>query len=199
MSVDILRIVQQYIEDITQLPSDQGLSLDGILEKAVVGDRELRRLFALSPQDPRLHDLYLGLIDVFDIPASARRTRARPVTPASSDFSKYYVFPLPTDERRSHLMPSTVPTLEAFLECWEIFTHNVLSKMRPSTWQNVIVAGGSVLACLMAQRPQNTSAEDINRFYLGGAWGTSDIDLFLWGLSPEQVSFFPVILLQTRS
>ena len=130
---------------------------------------------------------YIGLLDVFKIPAIARRTRARSTAPSSRSFSQEFVFPLRPDRRRAHLTPSTVVTFDAFLRNWEVFTHNILSKMKPSDWSNIIVAGGSVLASLITQPSRPTLAEKLNMVFLGEAWGTSDIDIFLWGLSPDQV------------
>ena len=112
MSIDITAIVEQYVRDLVQLPRRER-SLDQILGKALLADREIRRLFALYPQDLRLHDMYIGLLDVFKILAIARRTRARSTAPSSPSFSQEFVFPLRPDRRRAHLTPSTVITFDA--------------------------------------------------------------------------------------
>ena len=70
-------------------------------------------------------------------------------------------------------------------------------KLTQDDWENVIVGGGSVLAALMAQFPMDMPVDQINKFYLGEAWGTSDIDLFIWGLSASQVRSTAVTHYQT--
>lgn len=204
MTIDIARIVQQYVQDLAEmsvttfierhfqdvsvLPPDRHVaSLDEILEKALVADREIRRLFAVNPHARQLDDLYAGLIDIFNVPPLLRAIRARSVDAAN--LYHQYIFPLDNSARKPDLTASTVPDIEAFMGNWEIFTHRVLCKMTPAHWTNVIAAGGSVLASLMAI-PSGIPANDLNMSYLRQAWGMSDVDLFLYGLSPEQVLLY---------
>jgi hypothetical protein len=54
-------------------------------------------------------------------------------------------------------------------------------------WSNVIVAGGCVLACLLPLPDKaKASKRALRKWYHMTAYRTSDVDLFLWGLTPEQ-------------
>ena len=185
--LSINRIIEQYVHDIASLPNSSPTFLHAILQKALVADHELRRLFATDPQHRCLDNLYVGLINVFNVPEVARLIQSRDVSP--TNISNQYIFPLDSSVRKPKLSPCTVPDMNAFLHNWEIFTHRVLCKMTAKHWENVVAAGGSVLASLMAV-PPHTPPHRLNEFYLGRAWGMSDIDLFLFGLSPEEVCPF---------
>jgi len=55
-------------------------------------------------------------------------------------------------------------------------------------WSNIVVAGGAVLACI-----KSTNSKDMNRMermqiFQSEVYAGSDIDLFLYGLSTEEVS-----------
>ncbi|PPQ70086.1 hypothetical protein CVT26_013420 [Gymnopilus dilepis] len=175
--------IQHFIQEITDIPVDH--PIDHVLEDALVVEHEIRSLLACDPQNVQLQDKFLGLFDVFSIAPAARRHRAREIDPGTTDLHKHYVFPLPQNKRKTTLTPSAVPNIEAFKRNWEIFTHRALFKMSTKDWQNVLAAGGSVLACI--KRPNsNTSAQRLNEYYQSSVYESSDIDLFLWGLTPEQ-------------
>ena len=176
--------IERFVQDLTNLPVDH--SIDHALENALVAEHEIRLLLASDPQNAQLHDMFLGLLDIFKVAPAARRHRARPVDFRTTDFNDYYVFPVAPRHRRSSLSPSTVPDMQAFNKNWEIFTHRALLKMSPKDWNNVIAAGGSVLACLRSTIT-NPSSRRLNQFYQSPIHANSDINLFLWGLTPAQV------------
>ena len=77
-------------------------------------------------------------------------------------------------------------SFEEFKKNWTIFTEGSLSQL--IDWNNVVAAGGSVHACLSPlTAEQKESKRSIRKHYHGVAYPTSDVDLFLWGLTPEQV------------
>lgn len=78
-----------------------------------------------------------------------------------------------------------VANLDEFKKHWAIFTESSFSQL--VDWNNVVAAGGSVLACL-SPLPDHAklSKRNIRKHYHSVAYPTSDIDLFLWGLTPEQ-------------
>lgn len=180
-SSTITHAIDQFVEDIICLPVNQ--SLDSVLENAIVAEHEIRLLFGAGHQLP---DLYIGLINVFSLHPAARRTRTRQVEQGGRNFSDRYILPLSPRLRRRNLTPSTVFNIETFQEHWKLFTHDALSQMRAQDWENIIAAGGSVLACLIAPQANN-SARRLNEFFQSSVHASSDIDLFLWGLTPEQV------------
>ncbi|PPQ70082.1 hypothetical protein CVT26_013416 [Gymnopilus dilepis] len=176
----IASAIERFVQEIISVPVDQ--PIDNVVENAVVAEHELRLLFRAGHQVP---DLYLGLINIFALHPAARRTRARDVQQGTVDSAKHYILPLSPSTRRQSLTPSTVFNVEAFENHWRIFTHRTLSAMRPSDWDNVIAAGGSVLACLMAPGA-NSSDKRLNELFQSNVYASSDIDLFLWGLTAEQ-------------
>ncbi|KDR65523.1 hypothetical protein GALMADRAFT_42720, partial [Galerina marginata CBS 339.88] len=55
-------------------------------------------------------------------------------------------FPLPPHLRKKAGTLAIVPTICEFERNWNLFTHNILSNM---SWNNVVAAGGSVLATFL--------------------------------------------------
>ncbi len=128
-------------------------------------------------------DPYLGLIDVFDTSSNFRKCRPRTV-PFEWDIQAHRLFAHSQYDRPVAGSPSCVDGYTSFQRNWNIFTHGVLKNF--NEWDNVVVAGGSVLACLVP--PQSaTTDRDLHELYQSDAYSSADIDLFLWGLSPPQV------------
>lgn len=180
---------QAFLNRVAVLPKEPGVSLDPVLAPSIEQEAELRCLFAQDRKNDRLSDPYVGLISVFEAPEETgiRTTRARVAKDDSElDLAAKYVFPLPQSKRRKDFEPCVVDNLEEFQRNWAIFTEGSLAQL--TDWNNVIAAGGSVLGCLLPLQPaQKESRRTIRKFYHSTAYPTSDIDLFLWGLTPEQV------------
>lgn len=131
---------------------------------------------------PQSHlDPYFGLIDVFD--TSTQFRKFRPVVHREWDQRAHRLFSSPSQGARAAGNSSCVADYPTFLKNWELFTYGVLKGF--SSWDNVVVAGGSVLACL-AQTSAQTDRE-LHALYQSDAFSSADIDLFLWGLSPTEV------------
>jgi hypothetical protein len=183
--------VQSFLERIVALPKDPGVSLNEALRPSLAYEAELRRLFATDRDSAQLDDPYVGLVDVFAATPDIRLTRARLVR-GDEDLSAEYVMPLSEDRRRKEGSPAMADSLDEFKRNWAVFTEGSLSQL--IDWNNVIAAGGSVLACL-SPLPANvqTSRRNIRKYFHSQAFPTSDIDLFLWGLSPEEVAINVVL------
>ena len=69
------------------------------------------------------------------------------------------------------------------MDNFAIFTEN---QLRDLDWSNVFVAGGSVLGCLLPTGASNPREK--RAFYHKDAYKNSDIDLFIYGLSPEEAN-----------
>jgi hypothetical protein len=174
-----------FLQRVDSLPSGPGISLDAVLQPSLDDEGELRRLFATDKSNSRLIDPHVGLVDVFDAPVSIRTTRARVVND-ELDSSAQHVMPLAENHRRKEGEPTMVSGLEEFKKNWSIFTENSLSQL--FDWNNVVAAGGSVLACLLPLPDSaKSSKRAIRKYFHSAAYPTSDVDLFLWGLAPEQV------------
>ncbi len=166
--------------------------LDEVLEPAISFERELRRLFADEPEHSRLRHPFMGLLSVFDIPEYPHTLRARPRTiPTIPDEesgrtgNEQFIFPLPDQKRYSKDEPITVGSFEAFLHSWQIFSEGSLQEIN---WDNVVVAGGSVLACISpVPKEFMSSKRSLREYFQQKEYLSSDIDLFLWGLSQSEV------------
>ena len=173
-----------FIARVSQLPSGPGVSLDDVLRPSLEDEATLRQLFAQDKKNSRLADPYVGLVDVFDAPAAIRTTRAR-VVASEKDLDAKYVMPLSEDKRRKEGAPAMVADLDEFRKNWAIFSEGSLSQL--ADWNNVIAAGGSVQACLAPVPDEaKTSKRALRKYFHSNAFPTSDVDLFLYGLTPEE-------------
>ncbi|KAI5121628.1 hypothetical protein M0805_001157 [Coniferiporia weirii] len=177
---------QAFLKRVAALPGTPGVSLDSVLAPSIKDESELRRLYAQDRQNTRLANPYIGLVSLFDAPDSAgiRSTRPRVIQTEDDRIAKH-LFPLPDDRRRKDGELCVVETLDEFRKNWAIFTEGALSQL--TDWNNVIAAGGSVLGCLLPISQANKeSRRTMRKYFHSSAYPTSDIDLFLWGLNPEQ-------------
>ena len=55
-------------------------------------------------------------------------------------------------------------------------------------WSSVVAARGAVLACVKSTIPEDIKKREIINIFQSDVYAGSDIDLFLYGLSPEEVS-----------
>lgn len=159
---------------------------------------DLRGLFATSPGNPIVQNPYYGVFDIFDVAPEVLLARPRDYNePITNQFTldhedKTYYFPL------EYLMPipphlqrvpgtwCIVDDLSAFRRAWDIFSGGALSAVK--NWDNIIIAGGSVLACLTSfPSNPNPSQEELFKIYQSCRYKRSDIDLFLWGMNEDQV------------
>ena len=177
--------IEAFIARIEALPPGPGVSIDRALQPSLDEELELRKLFATDRQNQRLSNPYVGLLDVFDAPEAIRTTRAR-VVQDDKDLSANYVMPVSKINRRNEGSPSAVANLDEFKKNWSIFTEGSLSLV---DWNNVVAAGGAVLACLTPlDKDAKVSKRMIRKYYHSTAYPSSDVDLFLWGLNAEQVN-----------
>ncbi|KAF7347372.1 Ankyrin repeat protein [Mycena venus] len=174
--------VEQFLQRLCALPEVQ-VSLDDVLKPSLEIEHELRQLFADDKTHERLADPHVGLVDVFDAPDAIRVTRAR-IVQDDQDLSAHYIMPL-TKEKRRLEGPCMLDNLSDFKKNWDVFTEGSLSQLLD--WKNVVAAGGSVLACLEPlPEAAKGSRRNMRKHYHAAAYPSSDIDLFLWGLSLEE-------------
>ena len=180
--------IEAFIARIEALPPGPGASVDQALQPSLDEESELRKLFATDRGNQRLSNPYVGLIDVFDAPEAIRTTRARVVQDEDDkDLSANYVMPVSKINRRDEGSPSAVADLDEFKKNWSVFTEGSLSQL--VDWNNVVAAGGAVLACLTPlDKDAKVSKRTIRKYYHSSAYPSSDVDLFLWGLNAEQVN-----------
>jgi hypothetical protein len=182
MSPDESRL---FLNRIESLSTGNGVSLNLVLKRSLRSEAYLCRLFATDNTDHRLNNPYVGLVDVFASPATVRIARAR-VIESAVEFSARYVMPLSDHVRRPEGSATMVPDIDTFERNWSLFTENSLVHLLD--WRGVVAAGGSVLACL-TPLPDSTvhSRGSMRRQYHVVDYPKSDIDLFLWGMTPDEV------------
>ncbi|KAF8194925.1 hypothetical protein BJ912DRAFT_923825 [Pholiota molesta] len=166
--------IHNFIEAVNMLPDNPPVptAIEEALVPALRFETALRQHFAHST----LSDPYIGLIDVFDTPSRFRTSRHRKFDDAT-DQNAIYLFP---QDQRIGGSPSCVADMASFVKRWSIFTHGVLEKFLD--WDNVVVAGGSVLAALVQTTAQTDN--ELRKLYFSGPYSMADVDIFLWGLSP---------------
>ena len=185
---------EAFLARIASLPKGPGINLDEVLQPSLDDEAELRRLLAADRSNPRLSNPYVGLVDVFEAPSDIRIARAR-VIKDDQDLNAKHVMPLAENKRRKEGEPCMIGDLDEFKRNWSIFSEGSLSQL--TDWSNVIAAGGSVLACLAPlSDADKASKRAIRKHYHSAAYPTSDIDLFLWGMTPEQVNTVYELLAQ---
>ncbi|KAI0668109.1 ankyrin [Trametes maxima] len=177
---------QAFLARIAQVPSGPHTTdaLLQALQPSLEDEAELRKLFATDKNNLRLQDPHVGLVDVFDAPDAIRTTHARAVA-NEEDLSSRYVLPLSDKQRRKDGEPAMVSSLDEFKQNWAIFSEGSLSQL--ADWSNVVAAGGSVQACLQpVPDSAKASKRAMRKYFHNNAFPTSDVDLFLHGLTPEQ-------------
>lgn len=186
--------VQEFISRMLLLsPDAPAADVDDTLQLCINAETHLRELFAQNRDDPRLLNLYIGSLNVFQLPLPLRLVRARPqdvqavwVSSVQQAFPSEYLLPLGRLDglRKATGNPFMVSNIIEFRENFRAFTHGVLDRLN---WQNVVVAGGSVLACLT---PVPNGCYPGKYFHESDALKGADIDLFIFGLNEMQVYAF---------
>ena len=183
-------IVEVFLSNLMALPpgEESYARIDDIMAPTLVGEQLLRMLLAINhpliPLDP-----HVGLINVFSIwprPITIGRDRA-------ADFNSRHLFPSMIPKYIHSLqLPDGRPTIVLrgeFLKNWDIFTNGLLKHL---DWTNMVAAGGVVLACLKSTTWQDSTNLQWMNLYQSDIYSRSDIDLFLYGLSPSEVSFHAI-------
>jgi hypothetical protein len=161
-------------------------SLESILNLCHKDESLLREILAtLDPSGLQFLDPTAGLVSIFDLPLALRTTFGRKVENFEERFSKYMI-PLPPKARRLDGTPSFVNTFKDFVRNWNIFTEDVLACVE---WDNMVVAGGAVCACLLpVGEDEAQSFRALRRWFHQDMFPDSDIDIFLYSMTKEQVS-----------
>ncbi|KAG9037698.1 hypothetical protein FRB95_004544 [Tulasnella sp. JGI-2019a] len=178
---------QAFLNRLSALSKDPGTPLTSAIAPALEDEAALRRLFATERDHKRLQNPYVGLVDVFGANTECiHHIRAREVKD-KDDLHAKYLMALDETTRRKDGEIAMAQTFEDFKARWAIFSEGALSQL--VDWTGVIAAGGSVLACL-APLPDRVveqgSKRAIRKYYHSEAYPASDIDLFLYDMTPEQ-------------
>ncbi|KAH3732670.1 ankyrin repeat protein [Pelomyxa schiedti] len=121
-----------------------------------------RKIFGTDPSNYEISDPYVLLTNIYE--------NTHKYVYEAMDAGEEAIPKLFTKFKQPHTPgePSIVPQ-PTFQQNWEEFTSGVLTGL---SWSNVFAAGGSVLACIQPDGMAHARS--------------SDIDLFLWGLSSDE-------------
>lgn len=164
------------------VPPDQPELLDEVLQTFVEKERHTRGSFGTILTPP--HPPFIGLLDLFIQPNIIQITRSRMIKDGTDPaFKSKYVMPLDRFDRHIQGSPSMTLSMAEFKENWLSFSEGCLNKLH--NWDNILVAGGAISACL-SPLPSYVNTQGMGDHYRETYPG-SDVDLFLWGLTQEQV------------
>ncbi|KAI1643377.1 uncharacterized protein F4817DRAFT_350105 [Daldinia loculata] len=152
-----------------------------LLQPYLTYEARLRELFAKN--DPQVHDLanlvpvYNGQEDMFKI---------RTIDRQLADDDKY-IMPLKDDQREADGSLAITSSLADYRDNFDGFTHGTLAGL---DWSNIVVAGSSALLPLLSYRRDvhieyDHAIENPLETYYQTTAGSSDIDIFLYGLDNE--------------
>ena len=136
-------------------------------------------------------------------PSAAQRLGPKPASTLRADLCMHGLAPVlhdnpddmefgdPELDRRGVYAPPAdgtpaVVDRDGFLHHWAEFTKNQLAGMAEADWENVVAAGGAVCACMLPV-PDSFSSMPLSEYYHDLAYRNSDVDLFLYGLTAEEV------------
>ncbi|KAI2624751.1 ankyrin repeat protein [Xylaria nigripes] len=171
----------ELVKYIAQRPNT---SLAELLEPYREFEAKLREMYAQDRDNKVLDDPYLNVLPLFTQDTPAIQTRARNLESETQDEKDKYIMPLPDDKRRPNGSPAVVGSLKEFQYNFGIFSESSLSDM---DWNNIVVAGSSVVNTLLPVPPEYKKSKGaLRRYYHEIFCPASDVDLFLYGLNEEQ-------------
>eukprot|EP01116_Phalansterium_solitarium_P024420 TRINITY_DN8953_c1_g1_i2.p1 TRINITY_DN8953_c1_g1~~TRINITY_DN8953_c1_g1_i2.p1 ORF type:complete len:876 (-),score=253.81 TRINITY_DN8953_c1_g1_i2:67-2694(-) len=140
-------------------------------------ENHYRTLFAADRDNRLLADPYLTLIDVHRWHSLMAYERDDVFDRIPKLFGSAHHSPTQLDNDSGSV--SIVPAVQ-FMQQFNVFTEGQLLELN---WNNVFAAGGSVLASLMP-----APATDLSTYFHLMAYRSSDIDLFIYGLTPQEAA-----------
>ncbi|GBG27761.1 Serine/threonine-protein phosphatase 6 regulatory ankyrin repeat subunit A [Hondaea fermentalgiana] len=169
---------------------------EALVAEAQALENEDRKAFALEDKSaPEAAALaakpYKGLVAVFESEDNGGQAAFKQRMTFSQDKGKGATPRLfsRTDEERKALWskPATVEKLSVFQQQFlQIFACNGLQFMN---WDNIVAAGGAISACVQPIPEEHSDSLLQKRsYYHEVAYGASDVDLFLYDLTPEQAN-----------
>ncbi|KAI0853477.1 hypothetical protein F5Y00DRAFT_270644 [Daldinia vernicosa] len=152
-----------------------------LLRPYLTYEARLRELFA--KHDPQVDDL-ANLVPVYD--GQENMFKIRTIDRQLADDDKY-IMPLKDDQREADGSLAITPSLADYRDNFDGFTHAINPEI---DWSNIVVAGSSALLPLLSYRRDvhieyDHAIENPLETYYQTTAGSSDIDIFLYGLDSE--------------
>lgn len=158
---------------------------EALLKAAIDTENVYRGLFARHRESweiPEVDDPYVGLVDVYGNLEAFRCLPQYETDKAPRCFEL-------GEKRLPEGKLSVAESMKEFEDSWDCFTE---AQLRFLDWNNVFAAGGSVAGCLgpLPDKVKGKSWADgrskRRAYFHDEAFPGSDVDLFLYGLTPEQ-------------
>ncbi|KAL4780690.1 ankyrin repeat-containing domain protein [Aspergillus varians] len=149
-------------------------------------DTAVRRVFAQEPDHPALAENLLNVVPLFDSKGTTDLPiRARDLASESEVTKSQYIMPLKDKHRKPNGSPAVVSNLKDFQTHFNVFSESSLTDL---DWNNVVAAGSAVTTSILPIPDKyNDSKRDMRRFFHEDFAPASDVDLFLYGLTEEQM------------
>lgn len=146
---------------------------------AMAEENRYRQLYAkkMALQDhPLVKKKDLFLLSAYD---NYDAFSVRPLSKEEKDTPRVFV-----NEKRREAGSMSIVDKQTFDLHWRIFSERILDIV---SWDNIFIAGGSVLACLLPPPPKAVKNNKTLRHYFHeDQYAGSDIDLFIYGLNEEE-------------
>eukprot|EP01118_Nematostelium_gracile_P012221 TRINITY_DN4433_c0_g2_i4.p1 TRINITY_DN4433_c0_g2~~TRINITY_DN4433_c0_g2_i4.p1 ORF type:complete len:598 (+),score=159.56 TRINITY_DN4433_c0_g2_i4:17-1810(+) len=156
---------------------DNSETLELLSQEVIDKENEYRELFAQKRDDEELDDHHLMLISAFDCPKEFFDVH-------KPDTATPQVFPISPEKK---VIGRSIVSEKEFKQNFNLFTEYQLD--RNFDWNNVFIAGGSVLAALQPVPELHGKNNQTKRnFYHKLAYLNSDIDLFIYGLNEQEAN-----------
>uniref|UniRef100_A0A8H8CK80 Uncharacterized protein n=1 Tax=Psilocybe cubensis TaxID=181762 RepID=A0A8H8CK80_PSICU len=190
----------RFIEALERLPDRAGQDLNPLIHSALADEKILKSMLSVIRQHKISLPIYMnrcGLVDVFDSdlsPTFRRTQHPRASTdripfypcriPEMRGLPSHYLFPLSPTTRREQGSPALVTTYAMFARNFDVFTGGAFTKL--TSWDNIIVAGGSILACATTHSANITERDLRNLFLMSSTFEHANIDVFLYDMSEAE-------------
>jgi hypothetical protein len=173
------------IEDFMEyLAAHPNMEMEDIIAPYYNFESKLRELFARSPQHEVLKKGLVNAVPVYAGDASKLTIRSRNLDAETAEEAEKYIMPLKDDDRKAHGSPAVVTSLADFQRNFALFSESSLTDI---DWNNVIVAGSSVVTALLpVPEKYSSSKRDIRHYYHDIVAPASDVDIFLYGLTEQE-------------
>ena len=147
-----------------------------LYNKSLQEDVRLRKLFVNSRNCTALSHNDVGLFSVFD------NYDIFEVLPLSEEEKNQSVI-MTKDMEKLQVGSSAICTKDEFINNFDIFTEGILECIN---WDNVFLAGGSVLA--MLTKFTTETDEQKRKYFHNQKFAKSDLDLYIYGLTEQQAT-----------
>lgn len=185
IEINLPDVPAKHADFIEYVAAHLGTPMPELLQPYKDYDNELRKAFAQQPGHAAVQDDMGNLTPMFNTRHESEvKIRARDPDAETQGERDTYIMPLRPEERKANGSPAIVQSMQEFKTNFAIFSESSLADM---DWNNVVVAGSSVVTSLLSVPEKHSgSKRALRNYYHEILAPASDVDLFIYGLSEEQ-------------